>query len=206
MLKLFYAKGACSLASHILLEELNLPYEAHAVDLKSHKINGEDYYSINPNGAVPALQLPSSEIITQNGAILFYIAEQDPKHQLLPRSGTLENIRCHEWVAFLSADVHKLFSPLFAPQKWVQCEIGKNELLTNCKTYLQAALQKIDRKLKSDSYAVGENFTLVDPYLLVFYRWAEQFGFDVSKLTNYSNLTKKLMERSSVISALAKEV
>src|SRR5580765_4319818 len=117
-MKLYYAPGACSLAAHIVLREIDRTFDLERVDLKTHRTaRGVDYYTINPKGYVPALALdgPGSELLTENVAILSYLADLAPVAHVAPPSGTFARYHLLEWLAFVSTEVHKQFGPLFAP-------------------------------------------------------------------------------------------
>ena len=88
-MKLFLKPGACSLASHIVLEELGRPYETEAVDLaKKVTASGADFWAINPKGYVPALLLDDGDLLTEGPAILQYLADQVPELNLAPANGS----------------------------------------------------------------------------------------------------------------------
>jgi len=113
-MKLYYAKGACSLAPHIIIHELNIPCELLAVSLANKKTaNGEDYLAINPKGAVPALALDNGELLTENAVIQQYLADTHQASHLLPEIGNFSRYRVLEWLNFAATDLHKSFSPLF---------------------------------------------------------------------------------------------
>jgi glutathione S-transferase len=115
-MKLYYKPGACSLASHIILREIGEDFEIEKVDTNTKKTEtGADYLKINPKGYVPLLQLDGGETITEGVAILQYLADQHPEAGLVPESGTLERARLHEHLNYIAAELHKSFSPFFAP-------------------------------------------------------------------------------------------
>ena len=115
-MKLYYSPGACSLCPHIVLHEAGLDHEAIKVNLKTHQLaDGSDYYAINPRGYVPLLELDSGERLTENAALVQYIADLAPGSELLPPAGTLERTRVQSWLAFVGSELHKGFSPLFNP-------------------------------------------------------------------------------------------
>jgi glutathione S-transferase len=115
-MKLYFTPGACSLSPHIVLHEAGLPFEAETVDLKSKKTgSGADFTTVNPKGAVPALQLDNGEVLTEGVAIVQYLADQKPETGLAPQNGTLPRYRLQEWLNFVSTELHKGFSPLFNP-------------------------------------------------------------------------------------------
>ena len=114
-MKLYYSPGACSLAPHIALVEAGLPFTSVKVDLRTHKLaDGTDYYTINPKGYVPLLELPDGERLSEVAVILQYIADRKPG-TIAPAFGTMARYRLMEWLNFVATEVHKQFSPLFYP-------------------------------------------------------------------------------------------
>jgi len=113
-MKLYYFSGACSLASNIALREAGLPFELVKVDRRTRRAaDGLDYNEVNPKGYVPALTLDSGEVLTENVAVLQYIADRNPASKLAPPAGTMERHRLVEWLGFISSEIHKNFSQLF---------------------------------------------------------------------------------------------
>src|SRR5215211_6432700 len=111
-MKLYYAPGACSLADHIALIEAGLPFQTEKVDLKTKRTEtGADYMSLNPKGYVPALELDDGQILTENIAVLSYVADRSGK--LMPANG-MPRWRVLETTAFISTELHKNFKPFFA--------------------------------------------------------------------------------------------
>jgi glutathione S-transferase len=112
-MKLYYSPGACSMASHILLNESGIAYQTEKVDLKNHRTEkGEDFYKINPKGYVPALQLDNGKILTENVAILSYLSDSKPMQQAAVSEDKMDHYQKLEWLAFISTELHKAFSPL----------------------------------------------------------------------------------------------
>jgi len=115
-MKLYHAPGACSLAVHIALRESGLPFDLVKVDLATHRLDdGSDYTRISPRGYVPLLELDNGERLTEGPAIVQYIADQAPGKKLAPPNGSFERYRLQEWLNFITAELHKGFSPLFNP-------------------------------------------------------------------------------------------
>src|SRR5579864_9763608 len=145
-MKLYYLTGACSLASNISLREAGLKFELVKVDRHTKMTSdGADYREINPKGYVPALRLDNGEILTENDAILQYIADRNPAAKLAPPAGTMERYRLMEWLSFINSEVHKQFSPLF-----------RQELPEDTKQYarniLSARLEYLQRTMGSRTF------------------------------------------------------
>ena len=117
-MRLYYKPGACSLSSRIVLAELGVAHESVKVDTETGRTEtGSDYRRINPKGYVPALELETGEVLTENPAILQFLADSNPKANLAPTPGTLDRARLQEWLNFTSSELHKAFSPFFSGRK-----------------------------------------------------------------------------------------
>lgn len=193
-MKLYYAPGACSLADHIALIESGLPFEAEKVDLKAKQTEGgEDYTAINPKGYVPALRLDDGEVLTENIAILSYIA--DVSGRLMPQSG-MARWRVVEMTAFISTELHKSYKPFFADADENQRAAARDTL---AKRYAF-----IEEKLGDQSFIVGAQMSIADCYLFVMIFWAkEKVGLDIPpRLSAYYD---RLAGSPSVATALTDE-
>jgi glutathione S-transferase len=193
-MKLYYSPGACSLASDIVLHEAHIPVELVRVDLRTKKTErGDDYVAINPKGYVPALQLDDGELLTENVAVLEYLSTLVPL--LLPQHG-MAKWHALEMLAFLSAEVHKAFKPLFVP--------GTSEdARQHARTTIEHRLGLLDEKLGAREFLLADRFTVADAYLYVMLRWAKKFNVTIPKrLAEYE---ARLTQRKSVREALAAE-
>jgi glutathione S-transferase len=174
-MQLYYSPGACSLASHISLRETGLPFELKRADTKTKKLeDGSDYFAVNSKGAVPALRLDNGQVLTENPAILQYIADQAPDSKLAPKGGTLERYRLQEWLNFVTSEIHKSFSPLFSP-------IAD----ANVKEYAVKMIEKrfdwLNAQLKGKQYLLGDTFTVADAYLFVVVNWSNFVNIDLAR-------------------------
>lgn len=164
-MKLYLAPGACSLAPHIALHEAGIDFERVTVDLRTKRTDdGRDYNEVNPKGYVPALVLDDGQMLTENLAVLDWIADRCPR---LAVKGEMGHSRMLEMLAFISTEIHKQFGRTFFPTSDAEKE---------------AAFQKIDKRLghvaermKSD-YLFGSEMTVADAYLFVMLRWASMKG------------------------------
>lgn len=193
-MKLYYSPGACSLASHIVLHEAKLPSSYVRVDLKSKKTEtGADYRIINPKGYVPALELEDGDLLTENVAILQYLASLSP--ELLPQSGR-PKWHAIETLAFVSTEIHKGFKPLFDPT-------STEEAKQKAKSLLAQRFSLLVPRLGQRQFIVGDGFTVVDAYLFVMLTWARKQGVSVPiELERYADA---LSARASVKEALEME-
>ncbi len=197
-MKLYYSPGACSMAVHIVLQETHRLFHLERVDLKTHRTeSGADYFAINPKGSVPALEI-GSEVLTEVGVILQYVADLEPGSRLAPPHGTFARYRLQEWLSFLSSEIHKTFGPLFrrdVPEPYAAKFRGR---IAERFTYLQ-------NQLSDRAFLMGETFTVADAYLFVLLRWSDQFGIDLPLWPNLAEYQERLLTRPSVIDTLDAE-
>ncbi|TZG32526.1 glutathione S-transferase [Agrobacterium sp. B1(2019)] len=191
-MKLFYAPGACSLASHICLIEGKVQFEDERVDLKTKlTASGRDFRAVNAKGYVPALMLDSGEVVTENVAVLSYLAGEVPA---LGVSGELGRIRLIEALAYLSTEVHKRFESLFSGA-------GPNEQ-SKARASITYRLGYLVDQMDGE-YLFGDRPSVADFYLFVMMRWASMFGVEIP--TPLLALNKRLLARHSVRTALKSE-
>jgi glutathione S-transferase len=198
-MKLYYLTGACSLASNIALREAGLKFELVKVDRKTRKAaDGLDFNEVNPKGYVPALTLDNGETLTENTAILQYIADRNPAAKLAPAAGTMERYRLMEWLGFINSEIHKGFSPLFrADVADAVKEYARNNLT--------ARLDYAGRALGSRSYLVGDQFTVADAYLYVVLGWGTHVNFDIGRWPQLKRLHERVGARPHTLAALKSE-
>ncbi len=198
-MKLYYSPGACSLSPHIVLHESGLPFETVQANMKTHQLkDGSDYYSVNPKGYVPLLELDNGERLSEGPAIVQYIADQVPAKKLVPAAGTMARYRVMEWLNFISTEVHKTFSPLFNAAMPEEAKaISRDKLLTRYKY--------IDEQLAQKAYLMGEDFSVADAYLFTVTTWARHVGVDVSGFKHLDAFMARMRERPGVKAALKAE-
>ncbi|HEV2614218.1 MAG TPA: glutathione transferase GstA [Gammaproteobacteria bacterium] len=198
-MKLYYAKGSCSLAVRILIHELNIPCEFESVDLKSKKTeHGEDYLKLNPKGSVPALLLDNNELLTENTVIQQYLADAYKGTTLLPSVGDMKRYRTLEWLNFVSTELHKHFSPFFSPN--IPDELKQDVY----KLILEKKLTLADEHLKNNKFLMG-NFSLPDAYLFVVLRWIPYAKLDITNWPNLARFTEDMKQRKAVQTSLQEE-
>lgn len=203
MLTLYYSPGACSLASHITLEESGAPYEAHPILLSKDENKTESYLKINPRGKVPALRV-GDETLTENTAILTYLAKTCPEANLMPKDA-LGEARCISMMAWLSNTVHPCFTRVFRPYRYSEDESAHPAIKAMGRTSFFANLEEIDRLLHGKEWQQGAQFTTCDPYALVFYAWGFRAEMPVRDLKNYTAWKDRMLQRPAVRKILERE-
>jgi glutathione S-transferase len=188
-MKLYYAPGACSLSDEIALREAGLRFEAEAVDIRTKRTeSGANFRDINPKGYVPALVLDGGEVITENVAVLDWIADQSPA--LRPK-GALSRTRLVEMLAFIATEIHRAFKPLWHSGAEPDKQKARETV---------AALLRFAATQMRGSYLFGDELSAADGYLFVMVRWAEKFGIAVPDVL--LEFRRRMEERPLVQAAL----
>ncbi len=198
-MKLYYSTGACSLSPHIVLRESGLPFEPVLASTKTHKLaDGTDYYTINPKGYVPLLELDNGERLAEGPAIVQYIADQVPAKKLVPPNGTMARSRVQEWLTFIGTELHKSFSPLFNPAMPEEARaIFRSKLLDR--------FAWVNTQLEGRQYLTGAEFCVADAYLYTVTRWTAPMKIDISGLRNLGEFMARMETRPAVQAALKAE-
>lgn len=198
-MKLYYAKGTCSLAVRIVINELELPCEFESVNLKTKKTSSEqDFLQINPKGSVPVLLTDENEVLTENAVIQQYLADTYHATQLLPTTDNFKRYRILEWLNFISTELHKGCGPLFHPGIPIEM---KNNLF---KPALKAKLSYVEKNLQK-KFLLGEEFTLADPYLFVILTWMPHFKITIAEWPQLTRYYNELTQRPSIKKSLQEE-
>jgi glutathione S-transferase len=198
-MKLYYSPGACSLASHIALNETGLPFETDRI-IKTTKmtVGGEDFMQVNPKGYVPAIRMDDGNILTEGAAVLQYIADQKPDSGLAPKAGTLERYRLQEWLTFIGTELHKSFSPLFNKNAPEEAKNYARDLLVKRLGY-------VETQLANRAYLLGDHFTVADAYLFVVAGWSRHVGVDLGPFPKLQEYLAQIAARPAVQAALKAE-
>ena len=204
MLTLYYSPGACSMASHIGLEESGLAFEAKLVALAKGEQKTPEYLKINPRGRVPAVKLDDGSVLTENTAILAYLGRRAADKGLLPKDPAAE-ARCISMMAWLSNSVHPAFTHIFRPERFSEEQSALPGIKETGKKNFWAALQEIDGLVAGKKWLQGDQYTLCDPYALVFYGWGARVELPVRELKNCTAWKDRMLERAAVRKVLEKE-
>jgi glutathione S-transferase len=198
-MKLYYSPGACSLSPHIVAREAGIPIELKKTSTKDKTIEGGgDYWKVNGKGYVPALELDDGQILTEGPAIVQYLADLKPEAGLAPKAGTFERARLQEWLNFLTAEVHKSFSPLFKPNT-------PDAYKPIVKENLATRFDWLDKQLAGKDYLLGKSFSVADAYLFVLLGWTKPTQIDLARWPNLAAFHARVAARPKVKEALKAE-
>jgi glutathione S-transferase len=203
MLTLYYSPGACSLAPHIALEEAGASFEAKPISLKRGDQRKPDYLAINPKGKVPALVIDGRPL-TENPAILTYIARRFPEKKLLPADSIDGEVRALSLLAWASSTIHPTLGRFFGPQRLCDLPGSEESVLRLAREANAANFALVDKALAGKDYALGA-FSVVDAYLFVFFRWAGFLKIDMTPFPNYAAHGARIGKRPAVQRVLARE-
>ena len=204
-MKLYYSPGACSLAPHIVFEELGVEYLLELVPVSEGKTQSAEYRRINPKGLVPALRV-GRRILTEAPAILLYLGMSAPERQLLPLDPD-GLARCAEWFNWLSATVHAMaFGQLWRPLRFSDDRAHHRAIQDRGRRNISDAFASIEEKLEGQTFAIGDHYCVLDPYILVYFRWGNRIGIDMKR--EYPHWTRhalRVLERPAVTRSLEQE-
>ena len=200
-MKLYYLPGACSLADHIALEWSGARYEAVAVP--RDQLKGE-FLKINPLGSVPALALDDGSVLTQNAAILNYIADLHPEAGLGGERSSLERAQINRWIGFLGADLHPAFKPFFGATAYLEAPDAIARSKQHAHEQVRRLLALVDTHLQGQEWLVGTR-SVADPYLYVMLRWAQKQQVDISGLDALAAFSARMDADPSVDTVLRAE-
>jgi glutathione S-transferase len=198
-MKLYYSTGACSLAPHIALHEAGLPFTAVLASTKTHRLpDGTDFYTLNPKGYVPLLELDNGERLSEGPAILQYIADQASGSRLAPPAGTMARYRLMEWLNFITSELHKALGAMFNSEF---PEAGKDFY----KKKLAGRFAWVEQQLEGKAWLMGDTFTVADAYLFTVAGWCKHLGIDLAPYKQLSSYLARVAARPAVMAAMKAE-
>jgi len=198
-MKLFYSPGACSLAAHIVSRETGIPLEMEAVDLQTKQTeSGADFLAINPKGYVPALLTADDAVLTENVAILHYLASSASGHDLVPDQSDPRYYRLLEWLALINSEIHKAFAPLWNAD-------NPPSLRQTARATVGKWFGFLDRHLSTQPYLMGDRFSLADAYCFTVVNWSGFLEIDLAPFPDLQRYQRAVAARPAVQSAMAAE-
>ncbi|RJF99294.1 glutathione S-transferase family protein [Noviherbaspirillum saxi] len=205
MITLCYSPGSCSLAPHIVLREIGVPFTAKrfAADLRENY--SDEYLQINPRGRVPALMIDGFTM-TETPAILAYLGRRFPDSELFPSNSLESEARCLERLAWSSNTVHVAYAQIRRAERYVLNPADYATVRDGGHHYFQRCIAEMDEHLQQNRFALGDRYSVVDPFWLVFYRWGCRQSYEMAErfpaLTTY---VTRLVARPAVQQTLDAE-
>lgn len=207
--RLFYSPGACSMAPHTVLEELGVPYEPVRLVIAEGDNRKPEYLAINPRGRVPALAIADAQgerILTEASAIMVYLARRHPEAGLLPEDPE-SFARALEWMSWLGSTMHQAgVRTVFRPERFTVDPAGAPAIAEQGRAAIRAGYADIESRLTGKLFALADRYSIVDIYLLVFYRWGNRCGLAMRKeYPNYARVMDSVRQRAAVQRVIARE-
>jgi len=203
MLQLFYSPGACSIVPHIALEEAGAEFQPVKVLLAEGEHHKPEYLAINPHARVPALGTGQS-VITENIAILNFIADKFEAPGSVPRGDAYVASRCNELLGWFSSTVHISFAQVWRGSRFTDDEAVWPILEQGGRKNLEAQFGEIEQ-LPGEPWLVGEQFSAADSYGLIFFRWGRRIGMDMSRFPRWAARNERILKRQAVLAVLERE-
>lgn len=197
-MKFYFFPGACSMSCHIALEEAKMPFDLVYVGQKADEAVKKSFLNVNPLGMVPALELDDKKILTQNIAILEYIADKNPQAGLLEKPGTEERAETMRWLSMVAADLHTSFVPLFRMERISSDPEAQKHIKEWAYKNIDKYLTALDGRLQKSQFLSSSGFSIADCYLYTVYQWTKPVGFPTEKYAALNKYSAMIAERPSV--------
>lgn len=201
-MKLYYMPGACSLATHIVLEWTGAKYETQKIT--HDQLKSPEYLKVNPMGAVPALEV-DGHILTQNAGALNYLAEAHPEARLRGDGTPLGVAEVERWLGFVNSDVHPAYKPLFGSTGYLEDEAMIEKSKVNARQRLRQLFKILNDHMKGRDWIAGPTRSIADPYLYVMLRWAKAQKIDLSGLDDLERFFARVSADEGVKKVLIAE-
>ena len=204
MLVFYYAQNTCALASHIALEEAGAAYERRRIDFASAEQTKPDYLKVNPKGRVPTLATERG-VLTETPAILVYIAQTYPSARLAPLDDPFAFAELQAFNSYLCSTVHVAHAHRVRGYRWADDEQALEAMKRKVPQSVGACFDLIERELFRGPWAMGEAYSIADPYLFTLASWMEGDSVDPRGYPRVHDHSRRMAERPAVKRALAAE-
>lgn len=208
MYQLYYCRGKASLAPHMLLEELAVPYQLIPIDVKSNQHRSPQYLALNPLGKIPLL-IDKEMRISETAAICLYLADQHPEQHFAPKPGTVERGPLYQWLFFLTNTLQTELMIYFNPQRYG--EIDQEGVKAHAYENISSMLELIENQLRENQltargpYFFGENCSVVDLMLLMLSRWTSDMAYPARSRSYFAEYLTLVAARPAIRRAFAAE-
>ena len=204
MYTLYYSPGACSLASHIALEEAGAAFEARRVDFDAGGQRAPAYLAVNPKGRVPSLVTPRG-VLTETPAILAFVAQSHPEAGLAPAGDPFAFAELQAFASYLCATVHVAHAHRGRGHRWADDPDAIEAMRRKVPETVAACFQAIEDGMFRGPWAMGADYTVADPYLFTVARWLERDNVDIARFPAVAAHFAAMSARPAVARALARE-
>jgi glutathione S-transferase len=206
MLKLYYTASSCSLATHIVLEEVGADYSTVRIDFATEQQKSPEYLKINPKGRVPAL-VTDNGVLTETPAMLVYVAQRFPQARLAPMEDPFFFAQIQSFNSYLCSSVHVAHAHRMRGHRWVDADDAHSIAAMRRKVpeSVGAGFELIERELLKGPWVMGDQYTVCDPYLFTLAQWLEKDGVDLTRIPRVVDHRRRMSERPSVKKAIAEE-
>ena len=201
---LFYGRGTCALAALVAIEEAGIPFQLRRLDMKSTEQRSPEYLAINPKGRVPALATDRG-ILTENPAILAYIAQIAPEKRLAPVDDPFEFARLQSFSSYLCSTVHVAHAHRVRGYRWADEESSLEDMRRRVPGNIADCFRLIENEMFAGPWVMGEQYTIADAYLFTLANWMEGDGVDIRDFPVIHDHFNRMLERPAVKKAMAVE-
>ena len=207
MLKLYYAAHTCSLATHIVLEEVGADYSTVRVDFGKEQQKSPEYLKVNPKARVPAL-ITDRGILTETPAMLVYVAQSFPEARLAPMDDPFAFARVQAFNSYLCSHLHVAHAHRMRGHRWVDPDDKASIAAMQRKVpeSVGGAFELIERDMLKGPWVMGDHYTICDPYLFTLAQWLELDGVDPKRIPRVVDHRRRMSERATVRKAIAEEL
>jgi len=196
MLTLYFSPGASSVIPHITLEEIGVPYERKLINLAAGEHKSDAYLKINPRGKVPALSVDGN-VLTENVAILTYLAKQFSDARLLPQDLS-EEAQCISTMAWFASGVHPTFAHIIRPERFASDMVAQLNVKETARKTFWGHCEEINGLLTGKEWIMGAQYTVADPYAFFFYDLGSRIKLPMRELATYTAFSERMLQRSAV--------
>jgi len=204
-MKLYFSEGACSMASHIALNEAGVKYTPVPVSMDKGENNTPQFLGLNPLGAVPVLELDNGKVLTEGSAIMEYIASQNPQANLTPKYETFEYFQFRKWMNFIATELHKGFNPIWAVGYMTENKDAQNDIRNYAINSLNERFEVLDSVFAKNNFLCGSQYTVADGYLFTIMSWCQYTKVDYSKYKYLAAYVARIGERPAVLKTIKVE-
>ena len=205
-LQLHYFPGNASMAPHMLLEELGVPFELQLVDRTQHVHKSDAYLQLNPNGLIPVI-VDGDLVLYETAAICLHLVDTHPQAAFAPATGTPERAHFYKWLVWLTNTLQAALIVYFYPERWADSPDAVGQVKAHAEAKVGGMLDQLDLELArhGGAWLLGDHFTALDPYALMLCRWTRGFSRPARSLPQLGPYLQRVLARPAVQRVFEKE-